>query len=83
MDQALRNILLMTGVSLSQAAGMMTLNPAHAAQVSHRKGRLAAGYDADLTFFDQSMKLLATLCRGKVAFATDEWRERLSALSFL
>jgi N-acetylglucosamine-6-phosphate deacetylase len=83
MDQALRNILLMTGVSLSQAVGMMALNPAHSAQVSHRKGRLEVGYDADLTIFDQSMTLQATLCRGEVAFATDEWRERLSTLSFL
>jgi N-acetylglucosamine-6-phosphate deacetylase len=83
MDQALRNILLMTGVSLSQAVGMMTLNPALSAQVSQRKGRLEVGYDADLTIFDQSLTLQATLCRGEVAFATDEWSERLSALSFL
>jgi N-acetylglucosamine-6-phosphate deacetylase len=78
MNQALRNILLMTGVSLQQAVGMLTLNPARSAQVSQRKGRLESGYDADLTIFDQSMTLQATLCRGEVAFATDEWRERLS-----
>jgi N-acetylglucosamine-6-phosphate deacetylase len=80
MDQALRNILLMTDVSLQQAVGMLTVNPARSAQVSQRKGRLEAGYDADLAIFDQSMKLQATLCRGEVAFATDEWRERLSSL---
>ncbi|GAC1565711.1 MAG: N-acetylglucosamine-6-phosphate deacetylase [Ktedonobacteraceae bacterium] len=78
MDQALRNVLVMTGVSLQQAVGMLTLNPARAAQVSQRKGRLEVGYDADLTIFDQSMTLQATFCRGEVAFATDEWRERLS-----
>jgi len=83
MEQALRNVLLMTGVSLQQAVGMLTLNPARSAQVSHRKGRLEAGYDADLTIFDQSMTLQATLCRGEVAFATDRWRERLTALSFV
>jgi N-acetylglucosamine-6-phosphate deacetylase len=80
MDQALRNILLMTGVSLQQAAGMLTFNPARAARISQRKGRLQADYDADLTIFDQSMTLQATLCRGEVAYATDEWRERLSSL---
>jgi N-acetylglucosamine-6-phosphate deacetylase len=80
MDQALRNILLMTGVSLQQAVGMLTLNHARPAQVSQRKGRLEIGYDADLIIFDQSMKLQATLCRGEVAFATDEWRERLTGL---
>jgi N-acetylglucosamine-6-phosphate deacetylase len=78
MDQALRNVLSMTEVSLQQAVGMLTLNPAHAAQVSDRKGRLQAGYDADLLIFDQSLVLQATICRGKVAFATEEWRGRLA-----
>jgi N-acetylglucosamine-6-phosphate deacetylase len=83
MDQALRNVLQMTEVSLQQAVGMLTLNPAHAAQVSRRKGRLQVGYDADLLIFDHSLALQATICRGEVAFATDEWRERLSALFVL
>jgi len=82
MDQALRNMLLMTGVSLQQAVGMLTLNPAHPAQVSQHKGRLKVGYDADVLIFDQAMTLQATFCRGEVAFAADEWRERLSALSY-
>jgi len=83
MDQALRNVLQMTEVSLQQAVGMLTLNPAHAAQVSHRKGRLQVGYDADLLIFHHSLAHQATICRGAVAFATKEWRERLSALSLL
>jgi N-acetylglucosamine-6-phosphate deacetylase len=83
MDQALRNVLQMTEVSLQQAVGMLTLNPAHAVKVSHCKGRLQVGYDADLLIFDHSLTLQATLCRGEVAFATDEWRERLSALYVL
>ena len=80
MDQALRNVLLMTGVSLQQAAGMLTFNPARSAQVARRKGCLQAGYDADLTIFDQSMTLQATICRGEVAYATNEWHDRLSAV---
>src|SRR5579863_1607773 len=80
MDQALRNVLLMTGVSLPQAASMLTFNPARSARTSQRKGCLQADYDADLTIFDQSMTLQATLCRGAVAYATDEWRDRLSSL---
>jgi len=83
MDQALRNMLLMTEVSLQHAVGMLTLNPALAAQVSHRKGRLKVGYDADLLIFDQSLALQATICKGAIAFATDEWSERLAALYFL
>jgi len=83
MDQALRNMLLMTEVTLQQAVGMLTLNPAQAAQVALRKGRLKAGFDADVLILDQSLALQATICRGEIAFATDEWRERLSALSVL
>ena len=79
MDQALRNMLLMTGATLQQTVGMMTLNPARAAQVSHRKGRLKAGYDADLLVLDQSLELQASFCKGTAAFATDKWREKLSA----
>lgn len=80
MDQALRNVLLMSGVSLSQASGMLSFNPACSAQISQRKGCLQAGYDADLAIFDQSMTLQATLCRGEVAYATSEWRERLTLI---
>jgi N-acetylglucosamine-6-phosphate deacetylase len=83
MDQALRNMLLMTEVTLQQAVGMVTLNPALAAQVSHRKGRLKAGYDADVLILDQSLALQATFCKGVLTFATDEWRERLSAVFVL
>jgi N-acetylglucosamine-6-phosphate deacetylase len=83
MDQALRNVLQMTEVSLQQAVTMLTLNPASAAQVADHKGRLQAGYDADVLIFDQSLALQATICRGAVAFATDEWRQRLSALPVL
>jgi N-acetylglucosamine-6-phosphate deacetylase len=83
MDQALRNMLLMTEVTLQQAVGMLTLNPALAAQVAHRKGRLKKGYDADVLILDQSLMLQATFCKGAITFATDEWRERLSSLDFL
>ena len=83
MDQALRNMLLMTEVTLQQAVGMLTLNPALAAQVAHRKGRLKKGYDADVLILDQSLALQATFCKGAITFTTDEWRERLSTLFVL
>jgi len=80
MDQALRNMLEMTEVSLQQAVGMLTLNPAQAVKVSNRKGRLQTGYDADLLIFDSSLVLQATICRGTIAFVTEKWRERLATL---
>ena len=80
MDRALRNILMMTGVSLREAVGMLTLNPAASVHMATRKGRLQAGYDADLLIFDSTLTLQATLCRGQVAFATKDWQERLQML---
>ncbi len=77
MDQALRNMLQMTEVSLQEAIGMLTLNPAQAVQASERKGLLQSGYDADVLLFDSTLNLQATFCRGTLVFATDTWRERL------
>ncbi len=77
MDQALRNMLTMTHVSLQEAIRMLTLNPAQSARIATSKGKLQAGYDADILIFDHSLILQATLCHGRVAFATESWQQRL------
>jgi N-acetylglucosamine-6-phosphate deacetylase len=77
MEQAFRNMLHMTGRPLQEVVGMCTANPAQTAHVAHRKGRLKVGYDADLLLFDQQLHLQATICQGRVAFATERWQERL------
>jgi N-acetylglucosamine-6-phosphate deacetylase len=80
MDQALRNVLRLGGVTLPEAIGMLSLNPARVAGVDERKGHLRAGYDADILIFDQALTLQAAFCRGELAFATHAWRERLAPL---
>jgi N-acetylglucosamine-6-phosphate deacetylase len=80
-DQALRNLVQRVDVPLPAAVGMLTLNPAQSAVVADRKGRLQAGYDADLLIFDRELRLHATICRGRLAFATDAWRDRLALLT--
>lgn len=80
MDRALRNMIQFTGVTLSDAVGMQTLNPAAAIQAADRKGRLRRGYDADLVLLDRELNLQATICRGTVTFATEQWCQRLAAL---
>lgn len=80
MDQALRNVPRMTGVSLQEAVEMMTRNPARAAGASARKGQLAVGYDADVLLFDSALTLHATICRGALAYATEEGRRRLAGI---
>jgi N-acetylglucosamine-6-phosphate deacetylase len=77
LDQALRNMLDYTHVSLQDAVRMLTLNPAQSAGVAARKGKLCAGYDADFLILDNELNLQATICRGQVAYATPVWRDRL------
>jgi len=78
--KALQNLLAYTHVTPSQAIGMLTSNPARSIKVAYRKGMLLPGYDADLLIFDHAFQLQATICRGKVAFATDAWKMRLNTL---
>jgi N-acetylglucosamine-6-phosphate deacetylase len=77
MQHALCNMLEMTHVSLSEAVGMLTLNPARAARAATHKGRLHPGYDADLLILDPSLNLQATICQGRLAYAIGLWRELL------
>ncbi|HEY7832618.1 MAG TPA: N-acetylglucosamine-6-phosphate deacetylase [Ktedonobacterales bacterium] len=77
VDQALRNAVRMTGASLREAVGMLTLNPARAIHLDGRKGRLRAGYDADLLLWDADLTLQATFCRGELAYCAEAWRGRL------
>ncbi len=80
MDQALRNVVSFAGVSLGEAVAMLTRNPARSAGAADRKGLLEPGYDADLLILDGDLRLQATLCRGKLAFAAEPWRDRLAPI---
>lgn len=80
MDQALRNTLHMTRATLSEAVGMLTLNPARSIHVDDRKGLLRAGYDADLLLFSTDLRLQATFCRGQLAYTNESWQARFAGL---
>lgn len=78
--QGLRNMARLAGVPLVDAVRMLTINPALSARVETRKGRIEAGYDADLLIFDEDLELQATICRGRLAYVSDGWRERLAPM---
>lgn len=80
MDQALRNLVEQAGVALEDAVAMLTANPARVAGAASRKGQLRPGYDADLVILDRDLRVHATICRGRVAYASGDWQERLTAL---
>lgn len=80
MDQALRNVLALPGVTLPAASAMLSRNPARAARVAERKGLLAPGYDADLVLLDADLRPCATYCAGTLVYAAEGWTERLTSV---
>ena len=57
MDQAVRNFKEMTGCSTVQALEAATLHPAELLGITHRKGTLTLGADADLIFLDEELNV--------------------------
>jgi len=66
LDQAVRNIIEFTQVSLAEAIQMASLTPARSIGVSDRKGSLESGKDADLIILDEGMNVLKTMVGGEV-----------------
>jgi len=79
MDQALRNLVQTLELDLPTASRLLSLNPARVAGAAERKGIIAAGYDADIVLLDKGLCVQATFCRGRLAYVSEEWRERFPA----
>jgi N-acetylglucosamine-6-phosphate deacetylase len=69
MDQAVRNMVNMVGVTWSDAIRMATLSPARIAGVADRKGHFGAGADADLVVLDASGEVKQTWCAGELVYS--------------
>jgi len=68
MIDCVRNMVQLVGIPLEEAVQMATLNPAKALQISHRKGTLTEGTDADLVVFDEEFAVHRTVVEGRVAY---------------
>ena len=65
MNDAVRMMGEMCGCTPCELVQMACVNPASLAQVGNRKGRLAAGMDADLALFDKQWQCRGTLVEGR------------------
>ena len=65
MNQGLRILIEEAGVPVDTAINACTLNPARCLGVDDRKGKICAGYDADLVVLDKDYRVVQTWCRGK------------------
>jgi len=68
MNEGLRIAIEEAGVPEKYAVNACTINPARMLGVDDRKGRLAAGYDADIVVLDDGYEVVRTYCRGVVSF---------------
>ncbi len=68
MEEAFQNILAFTGCTLPEAARMASTAPARLVGEGRRKGRLAPGYDADITVLRPDLSVHAVWKGGNLAY---------------
>lgn len=67
MNQGLRILIEEALIPVDAAIHSCTVNPARCLGVDDRKGKLAAGYDADIVVLEDDYRVLQTYCRGRAA----------------
>ena len=75
LDQALRNLITYTGCSLTEALPSITTTPAQLLGLSHCKGHVAPGYDADLALLNADLTVAYTIVQGEVVYENFETNE--------
>jgi N-acetylglucosamine-6-phosphate deacetylase len=68
MEEAVRNMVRLVGVPITDAVRMASLNGAKVLGLEHQKGILAVGKDADLVVMDDDFNVHATIYEGMVKF---------------
>lgn len=66
MECALRNLMEITGCSISQASRCASLHPARSLGVDDRKGSIEVGKDADLVLLDSRLEVCCTIVGGEI-----------------
>jgi len=68
MNRAIKNFIDVTGVSLTDAIDMATINPAYVLNIDKRKGSIKVGKDADFVVIDRELNVYLTVRGGKVIY---------------
>jgi len=68
MDEAVKNVLEFTDLTLVEAVKMATLNPAKFIDAGKDKGTLEEGTDADIAIFDSQLRVEYTISDGGVIY---------------
>ena len=70
-DRLVRTMVREGGVSLEDAVKMMSFNPARIMGIDSHKGKLEAGYDADIVIFDENICIYNTIIKGKEVYVKE------------
>jgi N-acetylglucosamine-6-phosphate deacetylase len=65
MDEAVRGAVRMLGLTVEDAVGLASANPARLLGLADRKGSIAAGLDADLIVLDEDLHVCAAIVAGE------------------
>ena len=71
LDQALRNLIRLTGCTLADALATVTTTPAQALGLDHERGRIAPGYVADLVLLSPELEVRGTVVRGELVYTAE------------
>ncbi len=66
LDTGVRNLIQLVGLSLNDALVPATAVPAQV--LGANKGRLAAGYDADIVMLDSEQRVVSTMVAGEIVY---------------
>lgn len=68
LNRAVGNMVTLSGVPLPEAVDMASRTPAEILGLGDRKGRLAAGFDADITVLEHNFDVVATFVAGREVY---------------
>jgi N-acetylglucosamine-6-phosphate deacetylase len=68
MDQAVRNAIRFLNVDIGKAVQMASTHPAKVIGLDNRKGKIQAGYDADITVLNEELEVVQTWVSGQLRY---------------
>ncbi len=70
-DQALRNLIAITGCTLAEALPTVTTTPAKVIGLAGERGRIEPGYAADLVLLSPDLQVHTTIAEGKLVYVAE------------